>query len=101
MLTGDSGGTKAKNRYLKIFGTIIKDEIVTFAEIESSWIFPIEDLFTEDEKLFITKMFDTSSTKFEKSKFNTAIQMLLITKDEIELSKATKDKFIKLFNRLK
>jgi AAA15 family ATPase/GTPase len=101
LLDGDSGGTKAKVRYLKTFGDIIKDEIITFTEIDSKWEFPIEDLFSEVEKIFITQKFDSSALKFEKSKFNTAIQNLLITKEEIGLSAQTKERFIKLLNKIK
>lgn len=101
LLDGDSGGTKAKVRYLKTFGDIIKNEILTFTEIDSSWTFPIESLFTENEKITITQKFDTTASKFEKSKFNTAIQNLLITKEVIKISDETKEKFIKLIDRLK
>ena len=60
----------------------------------------MENIFTEEEKISISKHFDTTLGSFKKSAFNTAIQSALINKEKIELSDETVNKFDKLLGQL-
>ena len=100
LLDGDKAGIDAKKRYLKEFGTIVENKIITLLDIDKSFSCPTEDLFTEDEKLAITKIFDPSSSVFHKSKFNTALQSIYIEESEFELTDTTINKFKKIFDVL-
>jgi len=101
LLDGDAGGIKAKTRYLKIFGYEIINQIITFKDIEDSMECAIEKVFSEEEQLNITKLFDSNCNKFEKSKFNTAIQSLYLNKELYNLETTTITKFEKIFKKLK
>jgi predicted ATP-dependent endonuclease of OLD family len=98
LLDGDEAGKKAKTRYLKIFDQSISKNLIPFTDIDDSYNIPIEELFTEEEKLKITQLFDRQSKEFNKSKFNTSIQNLLFNKEKITLSDQTKEKFLKILN---
>ena len=67
-------------------------------DIDKGYKFPTEDLFTVNEKLAITKIFDPSSKEFNKSKFNTALQSIYIEESVFELEEETKNKFVKIFD---
>ena len=101
LLDGDKAGDKSKNEYIKLFGEPIKECIKLYndlaPEIGKNMM---EDIFSEEEKLTITQRFDNTSTKFNKSAFNTAIQSALINKEVMTLSKETIDKFDKLLAEL-
>ena len=101
LLDGDKAGEKSKAEYIKTFGEPIKDTIKTY----SDFVFEIgnvmmEDIFSEEEKLAITKRFDSTAGKFNKSAFNTAIQSALINKENILLSNETITKFDRLLSCL-
>ena len=98
LLDGDKAGEDAKKRYLKEFGPIVENKIITLLDIDKSFKYPTEDLFTVEEKLAITKIFDPASTEFHKSKFNTALQSIYIEESILELSEETKNKFVKIFD---
>lgn len=97
LLDGDKAGEEAKKRYLKEFGPIVENKIITLLDIDKSYKFPTEDLFTVNEKLAITKIFDPASKEFNKSKFNTALQSIYIEESVFELEEETKNKFAKIF----
>lgn len=101
ILDGDKAGAKAKPRYVKNIGEEIKSSIISFLDIDESWNCAIEELFSEDEKISITKTFDSSSRSYEKSKFNSAIHNLYTTRTRIELSDITLARFTKVFMALK
>jgi 5S rRNA maturation endonuclease (ribonuclease M5) len=98
LLDGDKAGEEAKKRYLKEFGPIVENKIITLLDIDKGYKFPTEDLFTVNEKLAITKIFDPSSKEFNKSKFNTALQSIYIEESVFELEEETKNKFVKIFD---
>jgi predicted ATPase len=100
LLDGDQGGENAKKRYLNNFGIIVKDYIISLKEIDPKFSCAMEELFTDEEKILITKVFDSNATDYDKSKFNTAIQSLFLLKEKIELSETTIQKFEKLFTCL-
>ena len=101
LLDGDKAGVKSKNEYLKIFGPTIEENVKLYGdlvpEIESVMM---EDIFSPDEKLEITRRFNPEATTYNKSAFNTAIQEALATKDVIPLSEETLEKFDKLLRAL-
>lgn len=101
LLDGDKGGERAKGRYLKIFGTGISEQIIIFTDLDKSWNIPIERLFTDEERLKITQMFDPTCRSFDKSKFNTAIQNSYLTKTKITLDQRTIKIFEAIYTRLK
>lgn len=98
LLDGDKAGEEAKKRYLKEFGPIVENKIITLLDIDKGYKFPTEDLFTVNEKLAITKIFDPASKEFNKSKFNTALQSIYIEESVFELEEETKNKFVKIFD---
>ena len=94
LLEGDKAGRDSKKDYEKEFGIEIKDRIFTYSDINKSFNDKsTEDLFETDEKLSITKYYDEKSTKYEKSKFNTAIQNLLVKNEKMQLSDETINRF--------
>lgn len=97
LLDGDKAGEDAKKRYIKEFGVIVQGRIITLRDIDATYNFATESLFTADELLTIVKTFDPTATAFEKSKFNTALQNLFIQEQIIELSEETIAKFRKIF----
>ena len=96
LLDGDKAGEDAKKRYNKEFGVIIDDKIITLKDIDPTFNYAIEGLFTSDETLNITKYYDPNATSFDKSKFNTSIQNLYIQEEPFIFSEQTKDKFRKI-----
>jgi predicted ATP-dependent endonuclease of OLD family len=101
LLDGDKAGEKAKARYIRVFGEEVKEQIITFIDIDKKWNFAIEEIFSQDERLEITRLFDVSAEDFDKSKFNTSLQNLYATKTKTKLSDQTIKSFEKLFVRLK
>jgi predicted ATPase len=100
-LDSDKGGVSAKTTYLKEFGMFIDENVKTFLDVCNTFQdFAIEDLFTEDDKISITKLFDGKLTAFKKSAFNTAIENLYITNEKINLSKQTQENFKKVLKFL-
>jgi AAA15 family ATPase/GTPase len=98
LLDGDGAGETAKKRYGKEFGLILNDKIITLKDIDASFAYPTENLFTQIEQIDIIRTFAPVATTFDKSKFNTALQNLFIQEQVIQLSQATKDKFKKIFD---
>lgn len=101
LLDGDKGGEKAKSRYIKIFGNEIAESIITYKDLSIDWNFPIENLFSSEEQVLITRQFDENSKSYEKSKFNTAIQNAYSTKTKLPISSETIDRFEAIFKMLK
>jgi len=100
LLDADKKGIKAKSDYIKDLGTDVSNKIVTLKDIDSGWDgFTTENLFVDKELLLITKRFDNKAEKYEKSKFNTALQTLLHFKEKVDLSEKTISNFRKVFDR--
>lgn len=101
LLDADNAGKKAKKLYKDAFGDLIADNIKTYDEFAPEiGAIAMEDIFTDQEKITITQLFDPSATKYKKSAFNTAIQTAFINKEVIELSEETLKKFESLFKAL-
>lgn len=100
LFDGDPAGERAKRNYIKNLWDELLTRIFTLKDIESeifSW-FTTEDLFSEEDKLAITKLLFPKENKFDKSKFNAGIQHLYITREIIELSQQTVENFKKVFD---
>lgn len=100
-LDGDKAGEDAKNRYLKEFGVVVRDNISTLKDVDSSFNVATEQLFTPKELLDIQKTFDPNTTTYNKSAFNTALQNLFISEQVVTLDESTKEKFKKVLDFLK
>lgn len=101
LLDGDKAGEDAKKRYIKEFGVIVDGKIITLKDVDPSYNYATEKLFSEAELLSIVQTFDPLATAFDKSKFNTALQNLFIQEQVVELSDETKTKFRNLFEFIK
>ena len=101
LLDGDKAGEDAKKRYIKEFGVIVEGKIITLKDVDPSYNYATEKLFSEAELLSIVQTFDPLATAFDKSKFNTALQNLFIQEQVVELSDETKTKFRNLFEFIK
>lgn len=100
-LDGDKAGEEAKTRYIKEFGVVVHDNITTLKDVDPTFAFATEQLFTAQELLDIQKTFDPAATTYNKSAFNTALQNLFISEQEITISTETKEKFKKVLDFLK
>lgn len=93
LLDGDKAGQEAKQEYIKEFGVIIENNIYTLTDIQSSFKEPIENIFTEADKINITNLFDSSLNEFKKSAFNCKIQEAFIKNEKISFSTETIKRF--------
>ena len=60
-----------------------------------------EKLSTLEDQIKIIKILGDDEETYDKGKFNLAIQQLLITNQDIELSQETLDNFEKIFEFIK
>lgn len=98
LLDGDKAGTKAKARYEKELGPIVRNIVFTIVDIDSKWSgFATEGLFTDAEQSRIVEEIYGKDTEYSKKKFFAAIEALLIEKKEIKLSQKTLSNFEKIF----
>lgn len=93
LLDGDKPGTEAKQEYIKEFGEVIAENIFTLADINPSFTGSIETIFSESDKLTITKLFDSTLTEFKKSAFNSKIQEAFVQEEKITISPETAKRF--------
>ena len=101
LLDSDSKWDEAKKQYIDIFWIDLSNRIFTYENVDSKLKkVSIEDLFTEEEKLDITKIYNTSATKYKKSEFNTWIQTLINTWNMVTISEGTIKKFELIFKFL-
>lgn len=100
-LDGDKAGDDAKNRYIKEFGVVVHDSISTLKDVDPTFNVATEQIFTPHELLEIQKTFAPAMTGYNKSAFNTALQNLFISEQEITLSAETRGKFKKILDFLK
>lgn len=102
ILDADKEGKAQKSRYKKDFGAEVDKKIFDLSDIDASFNnYSCEDLFKESEKIEISQYFDPKTAIYEKSKFNSGVQMLLAEKKELKLSDETKERFSKVFDFLK
>lgn len=98
LLDGDIAGNKAKKRYEKDLGPVANKLIFSLNEIDSNWNgFSTENLFTDSDKLKIIHEVFGRGNEYSKSRFNSAIESLLIDKIELKLSQKTINNFETIF----
>jgi predicted ATPase len=100
LLDSDKEGLEQKKRYITDLSD--KEKIFTLEDVDPSFVnFSMENMFSETDKINITKEFDSSKNQYSKSAFNTGLQILFIENRVPEyLSKETKDNFQKILNFL-
>jgi predicted ATPase len=101
VLDSDAGGKTQKIRYIKELSD--KEHIFTFEDIDTSFKnLSAEKLFEDNEKLLISQEFNKNLTAYDKSAFNTGIQILLSEKRIPDyLTSGTKDKIKKIIDFVK
>jgi len=101
LLDSDSEGRSQKKRYFDKFGKIVEGRIHTIGDLVPDFSnLELEDIFQEEDKLNIQSQIETSSQKFNKKKFNLAVQECLICKRELNISQATTSNFGRLLSEL-
>lgn len=101
LLDGDKAGVKSKTEYIKHFGVIVQNKIKVYSDFAPEiGNVAMEDIFTEDERLMITRRFNPEAVAYSKSAFNTAIQEALIKNEKMVLSEETIAKFDQLLQGL-
>ena len=99
LFDADKAGIGARDRYVKEISAELGEYIFTLSDIDETWKGKsTEDLFTEEDQLNIIHCSFQNEEKYNKSKFNAALQQLFIDGAVIELSEATKDNFKKVFD---
>ncbi len=101
LLDSDGEGRKQKQRYLSLFGTIVRDRIISIEDVDSSWKgCEMEQLFEKDERYAIQKQIYSSDTSYNKVHFARAIQEAILTKSNVSISAPTKERLLKLHTAL-
>lgn len=100
LLDDDSQGRLEKKRYIENISDA--KHIYTLADVNSHFSnLCTEDLFSEDERLNISREFESSLTEYKKSAFNTGIQELYLQKRVPSyISEETRIKFEEIFKFL-
>lgn len=101
ILDSDKEGKAQKTRYIKELSD--KEHIFTLEDIDSAnKNLTTEKLFTEAEKLAIAKEFNPSLSSYEKSAFNTGVQILYAEKRvPTYLTDSTKNKLKQIIDFIK
>jgi hypothetical protein len=98
LFDSDSQGLKEKKRYIKEISKELENMVFTYEDIDSKWInIQTEDLFCEVDKMKIINSLFPDAKKYEKSKFNTAIESLYIKDFHIDLETDSISKIKKVF----
>ncbi len=94
LLDSDDEGKKQKVRYIENFGMIVEGRIFTLSGINTSWDnCAMESLIGKTDKLNFQKSCYPSSTKYNKTHFNRAMQENLIKKQAFEFEENTISNF--------
>jgi predicted ATP-dependent endonuclease of OLD family len=102
LLDSDEAGQKGKQRYSNIFGTIVKNKIITFKDINNTWSKKnMESIIDKKERFEIQKECFPNSQKYTKNLYNKSIQELLMRNKVINVSDEIKNKFEEIYNYLK
>lgn len=94
LLDDDKEGNIQKERYIKVFGNIIKDLIFTLKDIDVSWNrFELEDLIEDEDKVSIVHKVSETEIAHNKSILNRSIQELYVNSIFPVFSKKTLNNF--------
>jgi energy-coupling factor transporter ATP-binding protein EcfA2 len=98
LLDSDKEGIGQKKRYLDVFGPVVKEKVITLADVNNLWSnFSCENLIADDDKLRLLHTKYPSSQVYDKVLFNRAIQENLINKTVFEFSESSLENFRLLF----
>ena len=104
LLDSDKEGLIQKKRYIEAFGESIEDLIVTYSDIEPTWLNKeMENLLDDTDKLtIINSVYPIEKVNLKKSKtiLNRSIQELFIKKEEISISEMSMINFKKVLDSL-
>lgn len=90
----DTQGKREQRRYINSISIELEGAVFTLDQINSSWKnYNTEDLFTNNDKIKIIKIDFPECNKYDKSKFNTALQSLFINNNTLELDAGTINNF--------
>jgi predicted ATP-dependent endonuclease of OLD family len=102
LLDSDKEGRDQKQRYIDIFGNIVRDHIFILGDIDPNWAnLELEKIFDENDKLLIQQSVFPETKKFKKKNFNLAIQENLINNNIVNISLDTRKKIDTLLNFLR
>ena len=96
LLDSDSAGVKEKKRYEDLFGILVQNRIFLLKDVDSSWNKEMESLIEKTDIVAIQSVAYPSTSKFNKTHFNRAIQELYLTNKKPKMSKVTVNNFQKL-----
>jgi len=100
LLDSDVEAKNNKKRYEEVFGGMVENKIFTLDNIDITWKKSLESLLTDDQKLKIqNKSFP--SKKYIKTKYNRAIQELLMTGKQTDIGEDVLSNFRKFYEFLK
>lgn len=100
LLDDDRGGRETQSRLVRRFGDVVRDRVLTFADIDPRWKnFQMEDMFEEGDRHAIANT-TFPGASFEKGKFNTSLMRLFIEREKVALSIKTRNRFKKLLSVL-
>lgn len=92
LLDSDKAGNVEKQRYIKKFGLIVEKRIYLLSDINTLWDRKeLESLFDSLDKIELQKTAYPTTTDFNKTHFNRAIQENLVNKINFEFSLQTLD----------
>ncbi len=99
----DSAGKREKDRYLDSVSVELEKNIFTLEDVKSSFKgFQIEKLFfvsnKTDDRLIIQKKVFSNDKRYNKGRFNKAVQEIFINKAEIILTRTTQKNFKAVFD---
>lgn len=87
LLDADKAGVKEKDRYLEKFGAMLNGRVISYADIEPAWKSKeLEKILDKNDVIEIQAKCFHGDTKFNKDKFNLAVQELLVNGKKANLS---------------
>ena len=97
-LDSDEGGQAGKKRYEDLFGSIVKDRLYTFYDVDPNWNKNnMESILPDSEKLKIQQYVFPDKLEYSKNSYNKAIQELLMNSTKIDISQDVIEKFEKIY----
>lgn len=96
ILDADKEGERQKQRYIDLFGGIVRRKIFTYADIDPGWKgWAFEKLFSMADRVAIQSVFG-GADKFDKKIFNQALQEIVSTERPHELDNETRERFSRI-----
>ncbi|MEZ4945796.1 MAG: AAA family ATPase [Cyclobacteriaceae bacterium] len=102
LLDSDEAGKIAKASYLELFGKYVNEMIITYEDIDSTWInFETENLYSKSDRIKIQQINYPNDDDYKKKAFNRSIQENYVTSTKSTLDIETTDNFKKTLDYLK